>query len=706
MKKLLVLAVAATLGSAACAATVTTRFDIYTENGHRAGEQVVEHDDDGQVRVKFIFKDNGRGPELNETFRIGADGTMLDYTVKGNSTYGAVVNEHFERKGEQAEWASTSEKGKTRVSGAAMYVPLNSSFEMASVAITAIAGRADGALPLLPQGTLTQRKLDSMEIKSADGKTQTVDLVAQTGLGLSPQFYWATTGAKPRLFAVVIPGALTMLEAGWDGVGKTLAARQKVAESKMLADLATQLQHPLAGLTVVKNARVFDSEKATVGAPADVYVLRGRISAILPAGSPVRGATNEIDAAGRVLLPGLFDMHAHVGRWDGGLNIAAGVTSVRDMGNDNDQLQQILDETAGGKLIGPQVVPAGFLEGKSPYSSNGGFVVSTLAEAKSAIDWYAEHGYPQLKIYNSFPKAILKETVAYAHSRGMRVSGHIPAGLRAFEALDAGYDEIQHINQVMLNFLATPQTETRTLERFVLPADKVAGLDFDSAPVKNFIARLKSKQTVIDSTLATFAFLKQRDGDINEPYAAIADHMPPDVKRGFAVGSMKIADEATWHRYEKSYAKMVDFVGRLYKAGVPLVAGTDDLVGFTLHSELVLLVKAGLTPAQALQVATRNGARYTRTTSERGSIEVGKLADLVLVDGDPLKDINDIRKVAAVITRGYIVYPQEVDKALGIKPFVETPPMVRALPPVSSSVATGGNEGAWNRMTGNAAKRD
>ncbi|MGZ8290050.1 MAG: amidohydrolase family protein [Telluria sp.] len=703
MNRILALAIAAAFGVSAHAATTTTRYDIHVENGKRAGEQVVERDDDGMTRVRFIFKDNGRGPELTEQFRVGPDGTISQYSVKGNSTYGAVVDEHFERTGDQAAWRSTSEKGGKAITGPAIYVPLNSSFEVASVAITALAARPDASMPLLPSGTLSHRKLDEVEV-SAGGKTQKVQLLAQTGIGMSPQFYWATTGDKPRLFAVVIPGYMTMAEQGWAEVGKTLAARQKISETKMLTDLASQLQHPLHGLTVVRNARVFDSEKATVGVPSDVYVLRGRITAILPAGSPVRGAVNDIDAAGRIMLPGLFDMHGHVGRWEGGLNLSAGVTTVRDMGNDNAQVQQIIDETAAGKLLGPQVVPAGFLEGESPYSSNGGFVIKDLPAARNAIDWYAEHGYPQLKIYNSFPKAILKETVAYAHSRGMRVSGHVPAGLRAQDALDAGYDEIQHINQVMLNFLVTPTTETRTLERFVLPSEKVAGLDMNSAAVRKFVATLKAKQTVIDPTLATFAFLKQRDGDLNEPFAGVAEHMPPDVKRGFHVGTMKIADDVTLKRYEKSYAKMVEFVGRLYKEGVPIVAGTDEMAGFTLQAELEMLVKAGLTPAQAIQVATRNGARYTRTSHERGSITPGKLADLVLVDGDPTKNIGDIRKVAAVITRGHVIYPQEIDKALGIAPFVKEAPAVRALPPVSSNIAHGGNEGALQQMVGSAAR--
>jgi len=706
MKRLSYAVVAALAMSAAAHAATTTKYLIIAETGgKKIGEQVVERGDDGLTKVRFEYKDNGRGPDLNEQFRVGADGAITEYQVKGNSTFGAVVDEHFSRTGEQAEWHSTSEKGSTTVSGTAAYLPLNGSFEVTSAMITALSQRPDGKLPLLPTGTLSQSVLDTVEI-SGNGQIQRVQLVAQTGIGLSPSFYWITTGAKPQLFGVIIPGFASMLPEGFQSSAAVLGEHQKAASDKMLRDAAARLQHPLKGLTVVRNARVFDSEKATVGAPSDVYVLRGRITAVLPAGSPVRGAEQEIDAAGRIMLPGLFDLHGHVDRWSGALNMANGVTSVRDMGNDNEQLQQMLDETAAGQLLAPQVVPAGFLEGESPFNSNLGFVIKDLDQAKRAIDWYAEHGYPQLKIYNSFPKAILKDTVAYAHSRGMRVSGHIPAGLRAQEALDAGYDEIQHINQVMLNFLVKPDTETRNLNRFILPAEKVADLDFNSKRVKDFVATLAKKQISIDATLGTFAFLKQKDGDMNEPYAAFAANMPPDVARSLSVGTMKIDGEATLKRYEKSYAKMVQFAGILYKAGVPLVAGTDDIAGFMLHSELAMLVKAGLTPAQAIQVATRNGARYTRTSHERGSIEVGKLADLVLVDGDPTKNIEDIRKVSAVITRGYLIYPQEIDTALGIKPFTQDAPQPHALAPVSSKQAAGSNEGALARIQAVARNRE
>jgi len=265
----------------------------------------------------------------------------------------------------------------------------------------------------------------------------------------------------------------------------------------------------------------------------------------------------------------------------------------------------------------------------------------------------------------------LRDTVAYAHEKGLRVSGHIPVFLRAQDAVDAGYDEIQHINQVLLNFLVKPDTDTRTLERFYLPAKGVADLDFDSKPVQDFIALLAKKQIVIDPTLATFDFLRQRPGELSQAYADVASHMPPDVQRGFRVAEFDIPDDATAAKYTKSYDKMVEFVGRMYKAGVPIVAGTDAMPGFTLQRELALYVQAGMTPAQVLQIATATAAKVARVADDRGAVAPGMRADLILIDGDPVADIADIRKVATVIKGETVYYPSEIYTELGIQPFAE-----------------------------------
>ncbi len=649
----------------------TIRYLALVDGGKQAGQQTVVHGDDGVTRVDFVFKDNGRGPELKEEYTLNQDGTYRSYKVVGESTFGAKVDESFRQENGKAAWRSTSDRGEQAAAPGAQYWPLGGTPQAGSVAIAALAARADGRLPLIPSGTLTMRKVDQAQVERG-GERRDVQLLAVTGIGFTPQFVWATTDSEPRLFAYIFPGFLQLIEDGWQANAKALEERQKVAEGKALVDLQQRLAHPIPGTTLVRNARVFDSEKAALGGASDVLLRDGRIVSVLAADSadrPAAQADHVIDAGGRVLLPGLFDMHAHMDRWSGGLDIAAGITSVRDMGNDNATLQQVMAEERAGTLLMPHIVPAGFLEGESRQSARNGFVISTLDEAKQAVDWYAQHAYPQIKIYNSFPKEHLAATVAYAHEKGLRVSGHVPVFLRAQDAVDAGFDELQHINQLMLNFLVKPDTDTRTLERFYLPARETAGLDLDAKPVQDFIASLASKQVVIDPTLATFEFLHVRDGELSPIFTQIVDHVPPDVQRSRRAAEMDIPDAATGARYQASFDRMVEFVGRAYKAGVPLVAGTDEVPGFTLQHELALYVKAGLTPAQALQVATWNGAKYSGMLDQLGSIAPGKRADLILVDGDPTVDIGDIRKVATVIKGDTVYYPEEIHAELGIAPF-------------------------------------
>lgn len=512
-------------------------------------------------------------------------------------------------------------------------------------------------------------KLAEMEV-TVSASTQSVQLISLSGLGFMPTLAWATTGPRPRLFALLLPAGYQVIEAGWESSLPALKARQSQVESEGVVELHERLVHRLAGSTVIRNARIFDSERASLGAPSNVLLRAGRIVAVQPA-AEVPAADNIIEADGRMLLPGLFDMHSHVLPWEeGALHIAAGVTTMRDMGSDNEVLRQLTEQERAGKVLWPHIVPAGLIEGEGPMSLRRGILISSAAEARRAVDWYAARDYPQIKIYNSFPKDLVRQTAAYAHAKGLRVSGHIPAFMRAEEAVRQGFDEIQHINQVMLNFLASGTTDTRTLERFRLPAEKTVDLDFESRAVRDFIALLAARDTVLDPTLATFEFLHQRNGEMWPVIADIADHLPSSVQRSRRAAEMDIPNDAAAARYRQSFAKMVEFVGRAYRAGVPIVAGTDELAGFTLQRELELYVQAGLTPAQVLQIATWNGAKYAQVLDDRGSITVGKRADLILVEGDPIARISDIRKVALVLKDGNAYYPAEIHGALNTKPFV------------------------------------
>ncbi|MBP6899063.1 MAG: amidohydrolase family protein [Burkholderiaceae bacterium] len=667
------------LGQALSPATLTGRWQVISESsGQVIGSlQVRAGDGPRRLQALFDYKDNGRGPTSEEWLELAEDGTPRSYRVSGTGTYGNALAEQYRRADGRVSWQSPVDRGDQALPAGqdrpALYVAMGGSPLLDALAVAALAqAGAERALPLWPSGRLVQQTLQRLTLDHG-GRPLALQLLAHTGLGLSPTLLWASDEASPRLLAMVWPGWGALVAEGHEALLPQLRQQQLAAQGLLHRQRVADWLQPLPGLTLLRNARVFDSATARLLPPQDLFIAGGRITAMQPAGSlTAQQPDTLIDAAGRVLLPGLYDMHAHSDRDSGVLHLAAGVTTLRDMGNGNANLQALLDEAARGQLLHPRVVPAGFIEGASPFSSQNGRMVRTLDEAKAAVDWYAQRGYTMVKIYNSFPREHLAATVAHAHARGLRVGGHVPAFLRADEALDAGFDEISHVNQLLLNFLVTPETDTRTLQRFYLPAERLGTLDLDSPAVQAFIARLKARGTVADLTLMTFQFLQQRDGEAPAELAEVMAHLPPDLQRGLRAGQMKIPDEATAQRYRAAVARLAEFAGRLYRAGVPLVAGTDHIAGLVLHSELIGYVQqAGLTPAQALQIATHQAARISGTLADRGQVAPGRLADLLLVEGDPTQRITDLRRVSLVITQGGLLRPRRVHQALGLKPFVE-----------------------------------
>ncbi|HEX5963879.1 MAG TPA: amidohydrolase family protein, partial [Gemmatimonadales bacterium] len=430
----------------------------------------------------------------------------------------------------------------------------------------------------------------------------------------------------------------------------------------------------LAGLTVIRNARVFNSETATLGDLSDVYVLRGRITAVLPAGSPEAKADREIDAGGRIMLPGLFDMHGHYSTWQGPLHLAAGATTVRDMGNDNAVLDVTLRGVEAGTLMGPRVVRSGFLEGRTPFSAHGGFVVDSLPTALEKVRWYAEHGYVQLKIYNSVPPDWVAPLAAEAHRLGMRVAGHVPAFSSSPRVVRDGYDEVTHINQLVLSFLIdTDKEDTRTPFRFTALGLRAAKLSLDDPRLQQLVAEMRKRGVAHDPTIATFqSLLLARSGSVTSVDSAWLDHMPGPIQRSrkVAILHIKPGEDAV---YRASSQKLRDVLKLLFDRGIHLVPGTDDVPGMVLHSELEEWQRAGIPPKDVLRLATIGAAEHLGLDRELGTIARGKRADLLLVPGDPTQDVSVLRQVRLVMKDGAVFFPDEVHTAIGVQPFGSRP---------------------------------
>ena len=329
---------------------------------------------------------------------------------------------------------------------------------------------------------------------------------------------------------------------------------------------------------------------------------------------------------------------------------------------------QVTELFAKGKAIGPTVYRAGFIDKKSPYSAPTGKLAETLQDALDFVDWYAERGYQQIKIYSSIDPKWVKAIAERVHHHNMKLSGHIPSFMTTEQAVLDGFDEIQHINMLFLNFLADKKSDTRTPLRFTLVGEKAGGLDLDSKEVNEFVALLKKRDVIIDSTATIFeGMFLNKAGEIDPSYLAIADNMPADVRRGFLAGDLDINEDN-----EKAYAKSADatlrLIKKLFDAGIRLVPGTDAIAGFTLHRELELYVKAGIPNAEVLKIATVNSARIAGQTNV-GSIEIGQTADLILLEGNPLENISDIRKVSLVMKGERLYRPAKLYRSIGIKPF-------------------------------------
>jgi hypothetical protein len=656
----------------ACAAQADTTLDYNVLHaGKKSGAQKTVIKDGGRMHVSYSYRDNGRGPDIEEDIAVLPDGSFRSYRQTGKTTYGAVLDERFSISGKRASWQSPAERGSQVLTGPAVYLPTYGSPETNAILVRATQA-AGGRLAALPGGELRSEKLATTRVGAA-GQEREVALYAILGAGLQPDYVWLETGTGMPLFANVNVGGSHMVVAGYESATAELERLQQQAETKYLEALAAKHTQALPQPILIKNVRVFDSKSRALGEPSDVYVNDGRIAAIYPANSPAKDPATVIDGAGRALLPGLFDMHTHEDAWNSALQIAGGVTSSRDMGNDNGYLAQLRADIAAGRAIGPHIEPAGYIEGDSPFASRGGFVVGSVAEAENAVDWYAERGYRQVKLYNSIKPEWAQPIAAYAHSRGLRVSGHVPAFSRSARVVREGYDELQHINQMVLNFVSDPDTDSRTIVRFNLVGERARNLDLDSQEVRDFIQLLVDHQTVVDATMATFeGSYTQMPGDLDPSMAPVAEHFPYAVQRGWRNNSTDVSG-GKLETYRASYQRMIELFGRLHAAGVPLVAGTDSLAGFMLHRELELYVKAGVPAGEAVRIATENGARYAGVLADRGTIERGKRADLILVDGDPTQDISAIRKVSYVLKDGVGFAPAAIYEAIGIRRFAEPP---------------------------------
>jgi len=298
-------------------------------------------------------------------------------------------------------------------------------------------------------------------------------------------------------------------------------------------------------------------------------------------------------------------------------------------------------------------------------------VATSEAEAIALVDKAKANGFTGIKFYGTFNPAWLPAAIREAHKLGLHVHGHIPAGIRPLDAINAGYDEITHINWVMMQAMPDDVISIDNgIMRFEGPGRYAKGVDLDSGPLEVIVGAMARKKIYSDPTMVAFESLYvPENGELSPSYAPFVGTMPPTAERGFREGGFAVPKDLTRADYRASWAKMVALLGKMHASAVPIVAGTDGS-GIELVRELEIYVQAGFTPAEAIAAATIVPARLVHQEARTGSIKAGKVADLVLVEGDPSLRIGDLRQTRIVMLEGTLL---DADKLRGAAGFSGRP---------------------------------
>src|SRR5215831_5898730 len=423
------------------------------------------------------------------------------------------------------------------------------------------------------------------------------------------------------------------------------AARDEMAE---LTELSARFASHQTDMAFV-GATLIDGTENPPLPNATVITHAGRIVALGPSDKvKVPPGATRFDVSGKYIIPGLWDMHAHYEQVEWGpIYLAAGVTTVRDVGNEFEFISAVRDAVNTGHAIGPRMLLAGIVNGDGPIAL-GVTRVNSPADVHAWVQRYHDAGFQQMKVYSSMTADNVKAVCEEAHKLGMTVTGHIPQRMTAYDGVNAGMDQINHLQYIAS--LLLPKDFDAKKASFPERLQMMAAMDVNSAAGQQAIRFLKEHGTVLDATMSLFE-MQFRPAD--QPAVSIEPGLgkvAPELRGALMSGGMP-PDLAP--SLQKIRQKELELIGALHRAGVPIVAGTDQNVpGYSLYREIELYAEAGFTPMEALQSATLVPARVMKMDNDSGTVEAGKRADFDILDANPLDDIHNVRSVRSVVANG------------------------------------------------------
>jgi imidazolonepropionase-like amidohydrolase len=611
--------------------------------------KVYNYRDSKKYVVDFKFVDRGSPVPLTANIKVNSAGDPLELVIKGSTSRFSTVNDSIHIKG-NAAFVRVNDTASTKTIGANTFAITG--YSPATVQQLLLQywnkQKQSATIKTLPFGSL-QIKKDGKDNLSFNGKALTFNRYIISGLIWGNELLW--TDAQDRLICILTIDAegdkTEMMREQYETLLPELIKR---AAGYGMAAFTKAAPAPKAasGIIAIKGGNVIDVETG-IAFPNGILIIKdGKIEGVHKAAAfPIPQGAQVIDAAGKTIMPGLWDMHAHFEQTEWGpAYLAAGVTTVRDCGNELgfiDAIQQAIDS---GKGIGPKILMAGIIDGKGPMSL-GIVQADTKEEAIKAVDIYKEKGFDQIKIYSSVKPAIVKAICDEAHKLGLTVTGHIPNGMNLRSGVDSGMNMVNHLQYVYS----------------LMKRNKDRSINFDDSLSKAAIKYIKDHKVVIDPTIGVYDLsLRDVKSDITKMEPAFYT-LPLPLQTQFASTG---EDSATHAKFLPMLSSLKVLVKKLYDEGVSVVAGTDmGFPGFSVAHELELYVEGGLTPAQALKTATLIPAQVMNIANKTGSITAGKDADIIIVEGDPLTNIHDVRNVKVVIKGGKVYDPGVLHRMVG-----------------------------------------
>lgn len=498
----------------------------------------------------------------------------------------------------------------------------------------------------LPRGEvkISFSKQDTVTVK---GDRVVLDRYTATGINWGKRTLWVDR--HNNLVAVVYANTQfrELIRKGYEDALPAFVQGNVEEQMNALADYTNAVPVKYADVMALVGADIITGLKNETDKNMTVLIEKGIISKIgkrdevmIPENAMI------IDLSGKVLMPGLWDMHAHANQVQfAPAYLAGGVTTYRDMGNEIEFATAFRDAITNKNALGPDILLGGMVDGEG-ITGNGVVRARTQEEAVDVVNRYHQLGYDQIKIYNGVEPEIVKVLTSEAHKRGMTVSGHVPRKVgNAKKAIELGIDHLNH--RAMFLSLLFPDEDMSSLGRFFLAEREITDQQINDA-----IAVLLKNKTVLDPTIAL-------DIVRNIPWKTPVETVEPDAWRiapelfegkRFQKGVSPAQAELAKVEIQKS----MEIIGRFQKAGVSIVAGTDNAIPvFSLYTEIETYHRLGnFSTLEAIQSATIVSARSMGLDKHTGSLEVGKQADIAILDKNPLENISHIRSISAVMTNG------------------------------------------------------